>query len=112
MGVSDSYNARVTKQDGAWDLLRPEQRAWNKAHEECQAAKKAYLAKAEANGLRLCDHCAKPMPGYDSSQNCDGCHLPWGWATSEGRKARRAAALKAEIAARQAALEVLEGLNL
>jgi hypothetical protein len=84
-------------QEQASALLRGEWDAWAEALQTAADAREAYYAKARASNVRLCADCAKPMPGYDNSQSCDGCHLPWGWDTPQGRRDRRAEQLDAEI---------------
>lgn len=83
------------------DLLKPLWDAWGEAEAARREARKAYENAAANAGLRLCSHCAKPMPEYDSSMQCDGCYLPWGWFTPEGLRKQRAADLDAKIVALQ-----------
>lgn len=86
------------KYNEATEKLRPLWDAWAEAADAQRAAKTAYERAASAAGVQLCSFCAKPMPDYDSSMHCDGCHQPWGWDTPQGRRERRAAELDAELA--------------
>lgn len=86
----------------AIQILDAEHTAWVEAEAARRSARDAYFAKARANQIRLCDCCAKPMPEYDHSMQCDGCDAPWNWATPKGRREMRAAELDAELARLQA----------
>lgn len=79
------------------DLLSTERAAWVEASAALEVAREAYLAKAAAHDIDLCTHCTKPMPEFDHSQQCDGCHLPWNWATPQGERELRAAELDARL---------------
>jgi hypothetical protein len=61
-------------------------------------SKETYRKAARAAGLRVCEYCQKIMPDYDHSRTCDGCGLPWGWDTQQGRRDRQAEQLDAKIA--------------
>lgn len=102
MSYMKAYNERIAKQDAGGAALKPLWDAWARACRAEEKAKEAYYDAAAASGVQLCDSCSKPMPGYDTSRECDGCHLPWGWDTPEGRKAREREELDAKIAALQA----------
>jgi hypothetical protein len=70
---------------------------WKEAQERSRAAHKAYLDAVRQVPVQICQRCEKPMPDYDHSNECDGCHLDWGWATPQACRDRRAAELDAEI---------------
>ena len=74
----------------AWDT-------WERALVKVEEAKSLYFRIAGASKIRLCLSCNKPMPTWDHSQTCDGCDLPWGWDSAQGRRDRRAAELDSEI---------------
>lgn len=86
------------KYNEATERLRPLWDAIADAKTALEAAENAYVRAAKVAGVDICHSCNKPMPDYDSSMNCDGCHLPWGWDTPKGRRDRRAAELDAELA--------------
>ena len=86
----------------ATEALRPLWDAWARAGVALTAARKAYNDAASAQNIALCYRCSKPMPDYDVSSECDGCHLEWGWSTPEGRAKRERAELDAQIASLQA----------
>jgi hypothetical protein len=86
---------------GPWD-------AWTAARVAAEDARKAYYAAANTGAIQICSHCCKPMPGGDSSSTCDGCHLPWGWSTPQGRRDRRANELDAQIEALRKEREALK----
>lgn len=97
MSHQKDWEARLEIQRSAPKTLRD---AWDDWADACQAAdlaKKAYFAAATGAGIKLCTCCAKPMPEYDNSQTCDGCHLGWGWDTPQGRRDRRAAELDEQL---------------
>lgn len=85
------------KYNEATAMLSPAWEAYRESVAAVERAKAFYFKTAESGSVRVCTHCSKPMPDYDNSWRCDGCHLPWGWDTPQARRDRRAAELDAEI---------------
>lgn len=96
-----------TKYERATELLKPFWNEWVEAERRMIAARERYRLEARNAEARICDHCLKPMPDDDTSRYCDGCHLPWGWATPQGQRELRAAQLDRQLEALQKEREEL-----
>lgn len=94
-----NYDTRYQRQKDAITTLKPAWDAYHAKKAEASAAWKVYTDAAESGHIDLCCKCRKPMSPGDGSSECDGCHLPWGWCTAEGRKNHRLMEIDAQIAA-------------
>lgn len=106
-GLEVTRDEESANRANATELLAAQWDAWCDAHEAAKSAGRCYEQLAQTLGIPLCQSCNKPMPEYDHSQECDGCHLPWGWNTPAGQRELRAAELDRKLAQLQKEREAL-----